>query len=166
MEQSGKWPQQACSTMFFLMPKNFTSERPIALMPTLLRWWEALRAPEVAKWQQTHRIDWDVRDGRNGGTQQTMWEVLMEVERYKYRAGRDPGLGPLSSGRISLWCGPAHRTSAFQGRSCECCAGTSSTRDECSLTDLWRSRSRLSRPYCQGQSGFACSAHCVAGCTE
>ena len=51
VEQSGNWPQQACTTMFFLIPKNVTSERPIALMPTLTRWWEALRAPEVAKWQ-------------------------------------------------------------------------------------------------------------------
>ena len=31
------------------MPKNVTSERPIALMPTLIRWWEALRATEVAE---------------------------------------------------------------------------------------------------------------------
>ena len=31
LEQSGKWPQQACTTMFFLIPKNVTSERPIAL---------------------------------------------------------------------------------------------------------------------------------------
>ena len=65
VEQSGKWPQQACTTMFFLIPKNVTSERPIALMPALVRWWEALRAPEVAKLQQKYRADWD--DGRNGG---------------------------------------------------------------------------------------------------
>ena len=57
VEQSGNWPQQACTTMFFLIPKNVTSERPIALMPTLIRWWEALRAPEVAKWQQKYRVD-------------------------------------------------------------------------------------------------------------
>ena len=37
VEQSGKWPQQACTTVFFLIPKNVTSERPIALMPTLIR---------------------------------------------------------------------------------------------------------------------------------
>ena len=37
VEQSGKWPQQACTTMFFLIPKNVTSERPIALTPTLIR---------------------------------------------------------------------------------------------------------------------------------
>ena len=34
VEQSGEWPQQACTTMFFLIPKNVTSERPIALMPS------------------------------------------------------------------------------------------------------------------------------------
>ena len=37
LEQSGKWPQQACTTMFFLIPENVTSERPISLMPTLQR---------------------------------------------------------------------------------------------------------------------------------
>ena len=58
VEQSGKWPQQACTTMFFLIPKNVTSERPIALVPTLIRWWESMRAPEVAKWQQRDRIEW------------------------------------------------------------------------------------------------------------
>ena len=36
VEQSGKWPQQACTTMFFMIPKNITGERPIALMPTLM----------------------------------------------------------------------------------------------------------------------------------
>ena len=49
VEQSGKWPQQACTTMFSLIPKNVTSERPIALMPTLMRWWEAMRVSEVSK---------------------------------------------------------------------------------------------------------------------
>ena len=81
VEQSGKWPQQACTTMFFLVPKKVTSERPIALMPQLIRWWEALRAPEVK-----YRVDWDATDGRNGGAQQTVWEILMEMERFSGRA--------------------------------------------------------------------------------
>ena len=34
VEQCGKWPQQACTSMFFLI----LSERPIALMPTMIRW--------------------------------------------------------------------------------------------------------------------------------
>ena len=48
VEQSGKWPQQTCTAMSFLILDKVTSERPIALMPTLIRWWEAVRAPEVA----------------------------------------------------------------------------------------------------------------------
>ena len=87
VENGRSKPAQRCS---FLIPKNVTSERPIALMPTLIRLWEAMRAPEVAKWQQKYRVDWDATDGRNGGTQRTVWEVfLMEMERYKYRAGEE-----------------------------------------------------------------------------
>ena len=86
VEQSGKWPQQACATMFFLIPKNVTSERPLALMPTLIRWWEALGVPEVAKWQQKYRVDWDATDGRNGGAQRTVWDVLVEMDRFNGKA--------------------------------------------------------------------------------
>ena len=45
-----------------------------------------MRAPEVAKWQQKDRVDWDATDGRNGGAQRTVWEVLMEMERFNGRA--------------------------------------------------------------------------------
>ena len=55
VRQSGKWPQQDCTTMFFLFPKNATSERPIAHVPTMIRWRDPLRAPG------------DATDGRNGG---------------------------------------------------------------------------------------------------
>ena len=34
--------------MFFLIPKNVTSERPIARMPTLRRWWEASKGIELS----------------------------------------------------------------------------------------------------------------------
>ena len=114
VEQSGKWSEQACTTMFFLIPKNVTRERPSALMPTLIRWWEAVRALEVAKWQQKYRVDWDATDGRNGGAQRTVLEILMEMERFKYRAGRrrfgssGPGAGPregLGAGQSSCGLG-------------------------------------------------------------
>ena len=54
----------------------------------------------------------DATDGRNGGAQRTVWEVLMEMERFKYRAGEEelgssgPGAGPgegLRAGQFS--CG-------------------------------------------------------------
>ena len=43
-ESGAEWQVAAtslCTTMFFLIPKNVTSERPIAVMPTLIRWWES-----------------------------------------------------------------------------------------------------------------------------
>ena len=143
VEQSGRWPQQACVTMFFLIPKNVTSERLIALMPTLIRWWEALRAPE-AKCQQKYRVDWDALDGRNGGAQQTVWEILLEMERFKYRAG-DEDLGAVALvldltkalERVSLpvllaWA--THFT--FPRKILRVVCGASSTRGECSLKDV------------------------------
>ena len=54
-------------------------------MPTWIRWWEALRAPEV-KWQKKYRVEWDATDGRNGGAQQTEWEISMEMERFNGEA--------------------------------------------------------------------------------
>ena len=101
VEESAKWPQHACTTIFSLIPKNVTSERPIALLPTLIRWLEALRAPEVAKWQQKYRVDWDARNGRNGGAQQTVWKMLMEMERFNGQA-KEEDQGALAVERVSL----------------------------------------------------------------
>ena len=41
-----------------------------------------LRAPEAAKWQPKYRVDWDATDCRNGAAEQTVWETLMEMERF------------------------------------------------------------------------------------
>ena len=71
MENGRSKLAQRCS---FVNPKNVTSERPIVLMPTLIRWCEASRAPEVAKWQQKYRVDWDAFDDPNGGAQQTVYQ--------------------------------------------------------------------------------------------
>ena len=69
--------------------ENVALERPIALMPTLIRWWEALRAPEVAKWQQKYRVDWDAMYGRNGGAQQTVCEIIvMEMGKVLWQSKR------------------------------------------------------------------------------
>ena len=40
----------------------------------------------MAKWQLKYRVDWDATDGRNGGAQQTVWEMLMEMERFNGKA--------------------------------------------------------------------------------
>ena len=169
--ESGRWPPQACTTMFFLIPKNVTSERPIALMPTLFRWWEALRAPEVAKWQQKYRVDWDATDGRNGGARQTVWEMLLEMERFSGKAKKeDQGVLALvldlatAFEQVSLpvvWAWATHFS--FPRKILRVLyVGISSTRGECSSKDVWRSRSRPSRPSCQGPSGVVC--FCVLYC--
>ena len=72
---------------FLLNAKHVTSEGPIALFPTLIRWWEWLRAPEVWRWQERHRVWWDATDGRNGGAERTAWETLPETGRFDYRTG-------------------------------------------------------------------------------
>ena len=64
-------------------------------MPTLMRWCEAFRAPEVAKWQQKHRVDWDGADGRNGGAQRTVWATLMEMEG-KMEKAKEEDLGAVA----------------------------------------------------------------------
>ena len=56
-------------------------------MSSMTRWWEALRAPEVAKLQHKHRIEWDATDGQNGGAERTVWETLLEMESFNYHAG-------------------------------------------------------------------------------
>ena len=56
-------------------------------MTTMIRWWEALRAPEVANWQQKCRVEWDTTDGRNGGAERTLWETLLDLDRFNYHAG-------------------------------------------------------------------------------
>ena len=65
-------------------------------MPTLIRWREALGAPEVAKWQQKYHVEWDATDDRNGGAQRTVWENLLDMERFKYGAGEEE-LGAVAS---------------------------------------------------------------------
>ena len=102
----------------------------------------------MAKWQQKCRFAWDATDGRNGGAQQTVWVMLMEMERLNGKAKEeDQGASALvldlakDFGRVSLpvvWL--RQRTAASQGRSCECCAGTLSTRGVYSSKDVRESR--------------------------
>ena len=62
-----------------------------ALLPTVIRWWEWLRA-----WYERHRVGFDATDGRNGGAVRTVWETLLEMERFDCRAGE------MDQGAITL----------------------------------------------------------------
>ena len=46
----------------------------------------------MAKWQQKYRVDWGATDGRSGRAKQTVWEILLEMERVDGKAKEeDPG---------------------------------------------------------------------------
>ena len=82
-EGGAEWEMAAASLYddVLLIPKNAASVKPTALVPTLIRWWEAMRAPKVAKWQQKYRIYWDATDGRNGGAQRQDTDAHLHEER-------------------------------------------------------------------------------------
>ena len=61
--------------------ENVTSERPLAIVLTMIRWWEAVRALEGQKGRCKYRIEGHAIDGRNGGAERTVWESCMGMER-------------------------------------------------------------------------------------
>ena len=60
----------------FLIPQSTTSERPIALLPTFIRWWEWLRAPAVVEWKGGHNGTWDACSKYVGDAERTGWDAL------------------------------------------------------------------------------------------
>ena len=92
VEQCGRWPQQACTTMFFLIPNNVARERHVPLVLAMIRWCEAVLAPEVANWQKK-KTTWDATVGALCG------ETLLEMERFNHQAGdKDEGAVALCPG--------------------------------------------------------------------
>ena len=108
----------------------------------------------MAKWQQKYRVEWDATDGRNGGAQRTVSEVLMDMERFNGRAkAEDQGAVALildlatTFERVSLLVlGLDFPRKILR----VLCGG------ECSSKDVRRFRSRPLRLFCQGPSGVAC----------
>ena len=89
-EGGAVWEMAATSLhndVFSVIPKHVTSERPIALLPTVIRGWEALRDPEVATWQREYRFEWDATGWRCGGAERTVWETFLEMGTFNSHAG-------------------------------------------------------------------------------
>ena len=53
VEMAGKWQSNAGTTVSFFIPKSTTSQRPIAVLPTLTIWWEWFKALGVAERKNT-----------------------------------------------------------------------------------------------------------------
>ena len=87
VEQSGKWQQQACTTMFLLIPEECCESEADcadAHVDTFVGGCESARSGKVAA-----EVSCGVgrnTDGGNGGAQRTVWEIVMEMERSDGRA--------------------------------------------------------------------------------
>ena len=73
--------------MYFLIPRNITRERSIALLGTIIRRWEGLRQGEVKEWQERYLVKWDATSGRNGSVARAACDALLEMERFGYETG-------------------------------------------------------------------------------
>ena len=111
-EQCGRWSRHACMTMLFLIPGNVTSELPIALLPTLIRWW----APEVSRcWVEMVQMEAMEARSALSGKQQVTWTqdrsrwCLIWLRRLSVPVSQWCGLGRLqsiqedSAGALSLF---------------------------------------------------------------
>ena len=95
MKQSGKWPQQVCTTMFFLI-------RRLSQMRDQLRLWQrgfvggkswGHLMPRSGRGEVPRY--WEATDGRNGGAQQTVGDEEVQIQSRGRRSrcvGIDSGL--------------------------------------------------------------------------
>ena len=60
VERTLTWPAHVQTLIYFLVPKTPTGERPIGLMPSIVRVWELVRKPTLDQWMisQTRSYDW------------------------------------------------------------------------------------------------------------
>lgn len=66
--------------LFCLMPMTATSEPPIALLPTLIRWWEWPKALLSQSGKGRHAVTWDACSQQIGGAEGAGWEALLQME--------------------------------------------------------------------------------------
>ena len=145
--------------------EHVTSERPIALVLAMIRWWEALRVPEIAKWHQKKielrgmprkgvMEEFHALSGRLCWRWHVMHEKGIEERQHWFLLWRQ-----LSIGSVFQLCGLGRRSSSFRGI-CVCFSGTSSISGELSLKDVWPSRSRPSWLFCQEEDD------CIVGAAQ
>jgi len=93
-ERSLCWPQQINLLVYFMLVKPEGGLRGIAKLPSLIRLWEKIRYPLVARWDQraARKYDWACA----GGTaEMAVWTQLLEAE------GLQEGDGPEVQGRAA-----------------------------------------------------------------
>ena len=88
VEHTLTWPAQIRTLIYFLVPKTPTGERPIGLMPSIVRLWEHMRKPIMDQWMesQPRPYDWACK---SRSAEMAAWQHLVLEEG----RGDEPGIG-------------------------------------------------------------------------
>ena len=89
IEMAGLWPTTASTTMFFVIARNVTCERPNALFHLIWRW-EWLWAPEVFEWKRGPTVTWDACPKCVGGAEVAAWDALLGMEKFDRKLDAKP----------------------------------------------------------------------------
>ena len=152
---------------------NVTSERRIALPPTLIRWWEWLRAVEVKRWQERDH-GWAVTDGHIGGAERNCLGNAVRTGKLWLQCVRHgPGsdhAGALFcprhlSASVSPLCGRGERTPISPSEFCGCFAVTSSSNGGFSFEECVPEPFQIITAILIG-SKWSCSLHDITACLE
>ena len=79
VERVGAWPAAVQTLLIALIPKSGGGRRPIGLRPTLVRVWEKVRKPIVAKWRATIHRSYNYA-GKGMSAQVAAWKQALRAE--------------------------------------------------------------------------------------
>ena len=100
------WPAQIRTLIYFLVPKTPTGERPIGLMPSIVRVWERMRKPVMDQWlvSQSRSYDWACK-GRSAELAAWQHLVLQEGHGDELGTGRATALLDMTKcfEQVRLW---------------------------------------------------------------
>ena len=101
VERTLTWPAQAQTLIYFLVPKTPTGDRPIGLMPSIVRVWELVRKPILDQWMtsQTRPNDWACK---GLSAEIAAWQHLVLEEGHDDKTRHGQGHGAAGH-EVRLW---------------------------------------------------------------
>ena len=84
LERLGLWPDQVMTILIAQVPKASGDRRPVGLLAALVRAWERIRKPVVARWRTTveRSYNWAAK-GRS--TEAAVWKQSLQAEAARAR---------------------------------------------------------------------------------
>ncbi|CAK0863259.1 unnamed protein product [Prorocentrum cordatum] len=79
VERTLRWPIHMGTVLFFMIPKTYTTDRAIGLLPTAIRAWEIMREPYMVEWAKKNYRSWGCTS-YGKAAEDAAWEVLLSHE--------------------------------------------------------------------------------------